>query len=541
MIRTAVRHRVGKIDLDPFDTATERDLARAEAAAASMLAAIPDGVREDDLARAIETGNAHAARFDAEVLDVDPLTEVLTAVYGRAAGDEGRSLRYAKAVETATVSLSFEFDMTNPEVARWAERNAAELVVEIDRGTRQTIRQLVLRAVVDGGHPRDLARAIRPNIGLHSRWATAVMNHRARLERAGVSGSRLASATAKYHDKLLKARALNIARTEVLKAANAGKLASWDQMYRQGYFGTTMPSKVWIAASDAEPVCAATDGQTVPLYDEFSNAMGSFPMPPAHPGCRCTAVIAPERPPSDPASAPRRFADVKDANAYGKKHWDPYLRSAPREQGFALDQYAASGYKDMNAALRYGDPVDPVTARWIENLAKLIDDAPRVPEDLVAQRTMGARTLTRQFGDEIVDDVSRLVGESFVDDGFVSTTLAPGKGEGWAFSMIRGKPVLVDVIVPQGSPGLYIEGQVLTGELELLLAPGSRFEIISALDEVITSPWGGPGETLDAIRLVVRWVSQDPMRPLNVVKAIAAAERRRFARFSWEPEDVRWE
>ena len=119
-----------------------------------------------------------------------------------------------------------------------------------------------------------------------------MLNYRFRLEAAGnLSATRVEELTARYYAKLLRARARNIARTEVLRASNAGKLESSTAAHRAGYVGTTTPQKEWVATAGAEEGCAAADGQQVGLYDSFSTTFGNLEMPPAHPSCRCSAVL----------------------------------------------------------------------------------------------------------------------------------------------------------------------------------------------------------------------------------------------------------
>ncbi len=210
----------------------------------------------------------------------------------RTRGEAARRLAQVETfkAEQATATLGFRFDMDDPAAVRWAEEEAAALVVEIDASTREAIRALVVRALREGGHPRVVARWIRPLIGLHSRWAVAVLNYRLRLEARGFAVDRVETLVARYYAKLLRARSLNIARTEILRAANVGKRLAWEQARARGLLGTA-PQKQWIAAAGACETCAAADGQVVAFDDAFSTALGNFEMPPAHPSCRCTAGL----------------------------------------------------------------------------------------------------------------------------------------------------------------------------------------------------------------------------------------------------------
>ena len=274
---------------DPLDVVSGRSVARVRRIILAGLERLPETLSTTRTAAAIEArapARARGALGSVRPSTFDGLADALRAELvrsGRAEGRDGRVVR--KAEDT----IGLRFDLTDPAAIAWAERRAGKLIVEIDKATRDAIRALVARALREGGNPRIVARSIKPLIGLHQRWAVAVLNYRLRLEKRGLSGSRVEQATARYYQKLLRARSLNIARTEILRASNEGRRQAWVQAQRLGLLPGA--EKVWLAAGDACEVCAATDGQTVALDDEFSNAYGSFEMPPAHPSCRCTAVI----------------------------------------------------------------------------------------------------------------------------------------------------------------------------------------------------------------------------------------------------------
>lgn len=79
-----------------------------------------------------------------------------------------------------------------------------------------------------------------------------------------------------------KWRINTIARTEVMRASNYGRIKTWE---RSG----VVKYKEWLTAFDDRTcaICSALDGERVPLDKNFS--IGVY-MPPAHPNCRCTAI-----------------------------------------------------------------------------------------------------------------------------------------------------------------------------------------------------------------------------------------------------------
>jgi hypothetical protein len=188
--------------------------------------------------------------------------------------------------------LGFAFDVVNPRAIAYAHTHAADLVVEITDSTRAGLNTLITNAFVRGTPPAELAAQIRNSVGLHSRWATAVANYRTRMLARGVTPAKVEAMAAKYSARLVKARSLNIARTEIMKASNAGRYESFLQAQQNGLV-SGKAVKEWQAASEACPICAPVDGMQVPLTDVFPTSGGNFDYPPAHPSCRCTIVMLP--------------------------------------------------------------------------------------------------------------------------------------------------------------------------------------------------------------------------------------------------------
>lgn len=281
--RRPALYPVRKVEVDPFDTATATDERAMAAAVLALLRSLPGATNASGLERQVR--GLGTAKIDDP--DVGRVQARMLRVLRRAAQDT----LSAQVTVKATARLAITFDLDDPAAIAWAEQRSASMVVEITKRQREAIRALIRRALAEGGHPYVIARQIRPLIGLHSRWATAVLNYRYRLEAAGQSVSAVERATARYYAKLLRTRAQTIARTEILTAANRGKFIGWDQAYRDGHLGTVPPSKRWDAGAGACPSCVEADGQEVAMYDVFSTNLGTFEMPPAHPDCRCTASL----------------------------------------------------------------------------------------------------------------------------------------------------------------------------------------------------------------------------------------------------------
>lgn len=181
--------------------------------------------------------------------------------------------------------IRMSFDQTNPEAQRWARDRSARLVREVTADTRVAIRAVIEQAFSEGLPPREAAKLIRSTVGLTQRDALAVMRRQVKLMAEGMSASRAQAAAEKYANKLHRARALTIARTETMSASNQGQQELWNQAIRARLLGRRS-MKTWLVA-DPCPICEPFEDETVRVDANFSIGHN----PPAHPNCRCTIGI----------------------------------------------------------------------------------------------------------------------------------------------------------------------------------------------------------------------------------------------------------
>jgi hypothetical protein len=197
--------------------------------------------------------------------------------------------------------FDLKFDIANPRAVRWAEQNAAKLVTSVNSQTRNALRDIVVRGIQDGMAPRVQAREMRQLIGLSRRDATAADNFLRGMLDDGLDEDQALRRFGRYRDKLLRARAETIARTETIRAANMGQRAAWDAAADGGLLQRDTLRLVWIATEDSRtcPICSSLDGKTVgfdesfrvPQQDPNAEKQTRPPVaeksPPAHPRCRC--------------------------------------------------------------------------------------------------------------------------------------------------------------------------------------------------------------------------------------------------------------
>lgn len=204
---------------------------------------------------------------------------------------------------TGTPDIEYRFDRTDPLMQRMARTQAARLVTSIDESMRLAVRQVITRAFTNQISVDYTARRLRNVIGLHPRWALAVDKYfdrqYQRLLKEGLTGpkamERAQMVTDTYRRRLIRARATMVARTEIQIAQNMGRQVAWTQSVTGGWVqGDSM--KEWVSTGRSASgivtcdECRSMDGMKVKWNQAFPNGVM---MPPAHPHCRCTAVLLP--------------------------------------------------------------------------------------------------------------------------------------------------------------------------------------------------------------------------------------------------------
>lgn len=139
-----------------------------------------------------------------------------------------------------------------------------------------------------------------------------------------------------------------------------------------------------------------------------------------------------------------------------------------------IHTYTGSSYMAMNSWLR-GD-----SGSITESQKKAIKEAQSamrpVPHDILVHRGTGFSQLPEGF--QSASGAKKLVGQTFVDEAFLSTSV----GGNPAF----GGNMLLEIEVPKGSYGAYVDGKqdgqsvsANPGESEFLLAGGGHYHVVS--------------------------------------------------------------
>lgn len=193
------------------------------------------------------------------------------------------------------------FDVLNPRVVETlqtrgndllqtlADENKTVLRAQWRRFQQRGIFETIGTGIEAGGSAQDLAKLVKPLIGLTEREAEAVLNYRDNLILDGATG--IAKEVENYSAKLLQARAMRIARTETAIAVNRGQHEAWQQYIDRGLFEPNELEREWVAVGDSCDLCLPLDGVRVGFDEPFPD--GAEPGE-IHPSCRCSTTVSPK-------------------------------------------------------------------------------------------------------------------------------------------------------------------------------------------------------------------------------------------------------
>lgn len=161
------------------------------------------------------------------------------------------------------------------EAIIWSQVHTAELVVEITTATMEAIKEIVVIGIEAGKSMPAIARELRPIVGLHSQYATAVEKYYTSLIEEGIADA--AKKADRYAGRLHRRRTATIARTETAFGLTEGQVQGYGQM------GVTKLERV--EDPEACDICAEYNGKVYSVKE----AEGVLP---EHPNCEGTWVIA---------------------------------------------------------------------------------------------------------------------------------------------------------------------------------------------------------------------------------------------------------
>lgn len=217
---------------------------------------------------------------------------------------------WEKAIVSAAAEIerkypAWNFDPMADGVKSWVESHGAEFVTNVTSTQIQGLRAVVQRAaVLEDLSVDELARAIRPMVGLTKDQAVANLKYYNNLIANGTSQKKATDLSIRYAARQHRYRGYNIARTELAFAYNQGSYEGTKQAQAAGYMGETV--KVWSTADDERVchICGGLEGKTIAMDDDFdfkTKLVGRNAtirrVPPAHPSCRCAVIYREISPP----------------------------------------------------------------------------------------------------------------------------------------------------------------------------------------------------------------------------------------------------
>ena len=209
--------------------------------------------------------------------------------------------------------FAFEFNMQTPGVLNWISERGAEFVTISTQEQKDAIAALLTKKMRDGHTVDELARLIRPCIGLTEGDAKAatrlydnivatLKKEHPRMKPESIRKKAM-DATQKYAERKHRQRAMTIAQTESAFAYNRGADEGIRQAQSEGFLG--IMKKRWSTSGDDAvcEICSSLEGVEIDMDSDFEIRgkllfIGQHMLPPAHPRCACAIEYIEETPPA---------------------------------------------------------------------------------------------------------------------------------------------------------------------------------------------------------------------------------------------------
>ena len=261
-----------------------------------------------ELREAVKAGHVNDAIFRQWTQDYAHLVKTQLNDLWRKAMEAGA----AKQPLVEAIAGGFVFNTQTPGILSWLNEKGAEFVTACTRQQKDAIAALLSKKMIEGHTVDELARMIRPCIGLTKEQAkanaryydnvAATLKEKFPTMRPKTIQKRAQEAAGKYAERQHRARAMTIAQTESAFAYNRGADEGIRQAQAQKLIGTV--KKRWSTSGDDGvcDVCAALEGVEASMDAEFAFSgktlfAGHHLLPPAHPRCGCAVEYIEIEPP----------------------------------------------------------------------------------------------------------------------------------------------------------------------------------------------------------------------------------------------------
>ena len=189
-------------------------------------------------------------------------------------------------------TFAFKFDAADPRAAKWISERKKWLADRFGEDSHEAVSGILQQSFTDGVGPLATAKRLRQHLGLTAQDSGALLKLEGKLAARGLSAAAVQKRLAGESSKMIRRRAVTIARTEIVKATHEGQRELYLQAVDNRLLNEDVAVLEWIVTLDDLlcPTCIPLDGTTSPLKGQFPGGYGS---PPAHPRCRCTTAIRP--------------------------------------------------------------------------------------------------------------------------------------------------------------------------------------------------------------------------------------------------------
>lgn len=175
---------------------------------------------------------------------------------------------------------------------------------------------LAMPSLAEHARALDLIEADRVASALHTQWSSAVMNGFNTWEKKGQRGNLLRAIDV---NQALSGKVDVHAATQANSAFSDERQTFWDRVAAGAEDAPNSPAPalfhVWSAVLDENtcPACAALDGATVPIDEDFEDGATT----PLHPNCRCVTLTTFDEDELEGGSRQQISDNVKTATVVG--------------------------------------------------------------------------------------------------------------------------------------------------------------------------------------------------------------------------------
>ncbi len=255
-----------------------------------------NAITYQELREAVKAGALNETLFQMWSQDYSVL------VRGRLSGLWQNAMKAGSVSQPVIQGRNFEFNMQIPGIMNWINRRGAEFVASVSLEQKQAIQALLVKKMTERHTVDELARLIRPCIGLTKGQAQANVKYydnivatlrkeHPRMKMESIQ-RKAQDAALKYAERQHRQRAMTIAQTESAYAYNRGADEGIRQAQRQGLMGEVI--KRWCTSGDHNvcATCQGLEGVEVGMDKGFQFKgrqlfAGQNLLPPAHPRCAC--------------------------------------------------------------------------------------------------------------------------------------------------------------------------------------------------------------------------------------------------------------